>query len=331
MTEPKLVSVVTPCYNEAGNVRELRDAIRGQFAAMPQYRYEHIYIDNASTDRTVAILREMAAADSNVKVILNTRNFGHIRSPHHAVLQAQGDVVICMASDFQDPPGLIPEFIRSWEEGFKIVLGVKATVDERPVMNAVRKAYYQLLTKLAEIRIIENATGFGLYDRDVVQVLRRIDDPYPYTRGLLADIGYETATISFHKPSRRRGITKNNLYTLYDMAMLGITNHSRVPLRLATMLGFLMSGISFLLALIYLALKLLFWYRYPAGIAPVLIGVLFFSSVQLFFTGILGEYIGAILTQAQKRPLVFEKERINFPGAPTTAMELAPLSLTEVS
>jgi glycosyltransferase involved in cell wall biosynthesis len=325
-SQPKLVSVVTPCYNEADNVRELRDAIREQFAAMPGYRYEHIFIDNASTDGTAAILRELAAGDSKVKVILNTRNFGHIRSPHHAILQAKGDVVIVMASDFQDPPGLIPDFLCKWEQGYKIVLGVKAGTEEAPLMSAVRRAYYRLLAKLSEIRITEDATGFGLYDRDVVEALRKIDDPYPYARGLLADIGYETATIPFHKPNRRRGITKNNFYTLYDMAMLGITNHSRVPLRLATMLGFVMSGLSFLLALVYLIMKLVFWYRYTAGMAPVLIGVLLFSSIQLFFIGILGEYIGTILTQVQKRPLVIEKERINFEGEGTVARGSQPAS-----
>lgn len=318
---PKLITVVTPCYNEEENIGEMCRSIRGIFDGLPQYRYEQICIDNASTDGTASVLRQIAREDANVKVILNTRNFGHIRSPHHAILQSSGDAVIVMASDFQDPPALIPQFLRKWEEGYKIVLGVKATTDEARIMSAIRGAYYRLVSRLSEIKITENATGFGLYDRDVIRALRSIDDPYPYARGLLADIGYTTATVAFHKPGRRRGITKNNFYTLYDLAMLGITNHSKVPLRLATMLGFAMSAISFLVGVGYLIAKLIFWYRYPAGTAPILLGLLFFSSVQLFFTGILGEYIGAIHTQVQKRPLVIEKERINFdsplPGAPS--------------
>lgn len=317
----KLISIVTGCYNEEENVRELRDAIRGQMQRYPQYRYEHIFIDNASTDRTASLLRELAAEDSNVKVILNTRNFGHIRSPHHAVLQAQGDAVISMASDFQDPPALIPDFLHKWESGFKIVLGVRASTDENRIMHGVRRAYYRLITQLADIKITENSTGFGLYDKDVVAALRLVDDPYPYTRGLLADLGHDTATIPFHKPNRRRGITKNNFYTLYDMAMLGITNHSRVPLRVATILGFILSALSFMLAVGYLVAKLLFWNTFVFGTAPVLIGIFFFSSVQLFFIGLLGEYIGTILTQVQKRPLVIERERLNFTSSKDKSLE----------
>jgi glycosyltransferase involved in cell wall biosynthesis len=275
-----------------------------------------IFIDNASKDRTSDILREMARDDHRVKVILNTRNFGHIRSPYYAILQAHGDAVITMASDFQDPPSLIPDFLKKWEEGFTAVVGVKDSSDESAAMFAVRSAYYRLIGRLADVELVKNATGFGLYDKVVIQTLRRIDDPYPYFRGLLADLGFKRAIITFHQPLRRRGITKNNFYTLYDMAMLGITNHSKVPLRLATMLGFAMSAISFVVAIGYLLAKLLFWYRFPIGLAPLLIAVLFFSSVQLFFIGLLGEYIGAIHTQVQKRPLVIEAERINFDPEP---------------
>ena len=313
MSSPtKHISVVTPCYNEAENVRELYEAIKAVFAPLTQYTYEHIYIDNCSTDGTPAILRQLAAADRNVKVILNTRNFGHIRSPFHGLIQARGDAVIGLASDFQDPPTLIPEFLAKWEQGYKIVLGVKKTSSETPVMFAVRSAYYRLINKLANFHITENATGFGLYDQMVIQTLRRIDDPYPYGRGLIADIGYESAVVIYHQPLRRRGITKNNFYTLYDMAMLGITNYSKVPLRMATMIGFAMSGLSLLLAFFYLLAKLIFWRSFELGLAPLLILLSFFASVQLFFIGILGEYIGAIHTQVQKRPLVIEKERINF-------------------
>ena len=315
----KHITVVTPCYNEVENVRELYVAIKQVFAGLPQYTYDHIYIDNASTDGTAAILREVAAEDANVKVIINARNFGHIRSPYHGFLQGEGDAVIVMASDFQDPPALIPEFIRRWEEGFKIVVGVKVESEESRLMYALRSVYYGLAAKLAEIELMQHVTGFGLFDRRVVEILRQIDDPYPYFRGLIADIGLDCCKIPYRQPQRRRGITKNNFYTLYDMAMLGITNHSKIPLRVATMAGFVMSAGGFFLAFAYLVAKLLFWNWLNAGVAPILISLFFFSSVQLFFIGIIGEYLGAIHTQVQKRPLVIEKERINFGPASRTS------------
>ena len=308
----KTISVVTPCYNEAGNVRALHAQIRDVFAALPEYDYEHICIDNASKDQTVATLREIAREDKRLKVIVNTRNFGHIRSPHHALLQARGDAAILMAADLQDPPALIAEFVKKWEAGFKVVLGIKTSSEEFPVMFFIRKVYYDLIGRLSEIELAPNNTGFGLYDRAVLDVLRTIDDPYPYFRGLVCDIGFEQARVEYAQARRRRGITSNNFYTLYDIAMLGITNHSKVPLRLATMLGFAMSALSFLIALGYLVAKLVFWNQFVLGTAPVLIGLFLFSSVQLFFIGIIGEYIGAIHTQVLKRPLVIEKERINF-------------------
>jgi glycosyltransferase involved in cell wall biosynthesis len=322
----KHITVVTPCYNEVENVRELYVAIKEVFNGLPQYEYDHIYIDNASTDRTAEILREIAAEDPNVKVIINARNFGHVRSPYHGFLQAKGDAVIVMASDFQDPPALIPDFLRRWEEGFKVVVGVKVESEESGLMYALRSIYYGLAAKLAEIELMQHVTGFGLFDRRVIEILRQIDDPYPYARGLIADIGLDCCKIPYRQPQRRRGITKNNFYTLYDVAMLGITNHSKVPLRVATMAGFLMSGMSLSLALAYLVLKLLFWNWLTAGVAPILISLFFFSSVQLFFIGILGEYLGAIHTQVQKRPLVIEKERINFGAATGASPFLAPAS-----
>lgn len=308
----KLISVVTPCYNEEGNVRGLRDQIKAVFAQLPGYDYEHICIDNNSSDGTVAVLREMTREDKHLKVIVNTRNFGHIRSPHHALLQANGDAVVLMASDLQDPPALILEFVKKWEEGFKVVLGVKTSSDESALMYFVRGAYYDFIGRLSDIRLVKNNTGFGLYDRVVIDVLRTIDDPYPYFRGLICDIGYPQALVEFRQARRRRGVTKNNFYTLYDIAMLGITDHSKVPLRLATMLGFAMAALSFLIALGYLVAKLVLWNQFVLGTAPILIGLFLFSSVQLFFIGIIGEYIGAIHTQVLKRPLVIEKERINF-------------------
>jgi polyisoprenyl-phosphate glycosyltransferase len=308
----KMISISTPCYNEAENVRELYERVKRVFDHLEGYTYEHIFIDNASRDATVAILKDIAKQDGRVKIIVNTRNFGHIRSPYHAVLQAKGDAVIGMVADLQEPPEIIPELIRKWEEGYKIVLGVKAGTEESPIFSAIRKLYYHAIGKLSEIELVKNATGFGLYDREVIEILKRIDDPYPYFRGLICDIGFERAEVVFVQPARKRGITKNNFYTLYDIGMLGITNHSKVPLRLATMSGFCLAGMSLSIAFVYFVYKLLFWSTFQVGVAPLVIGLFFFSSVQLFFIGILGEYIGSIHTQVLKRPLVVEKERINF-------------------
>jgi glycosyltransferase involved in cell wall biosynthesis len=308
----KLISIVTPCFNEEENVAELYRQVQEVIATLPEYRFEHIFIDNDSKDRTVEILKGIAATDRSVKIIANSRNFGHLRSPVHGILQAHGDAVILLVADLQDPPPMIRDFVRKWEEGYKVVLGVKTNSEETPAMFMIRKMYYNLIGRLSDIELTKNNTGFGLYDRCIVEPLRRMDDPYPYFRGMVSEIGFEKATIEYLQPVRKRGITKNNFYTLYDTAMLGITNHSRVPLRMATMLGFAMSALSLLVSVGYLAAKLIFWDRFSAGMAPVVIGLFFFSSVQLFFIGILGEYIGLIYTQVQKRPLVIEKERINF-------------------
>ncbi len=308
----KLISIVTPCYNEQENVDEIYARVKSTMSSLSDYDYEHIFIDNSSTDRTVEILRRIAAKDRNVRVIINTRNFGHIRSPQYALRQTKGDAVIHIVADLQDPPEMIADFIRKWEEGYKIVIGVKEKSEESPLFFAIREMYYNLIGKLSDIYLIKNFTGFGLYDRKVVDTLRQIDDPYPYFRGLICDIDYERAEIPYVQPARRRGFTKNNFYTLYDMAMLGITNHSKVPLRLATMTGFAVAILSLLVALGYFVYKLIFWDNFSVGIAPLVMGLFFFSSVQLFFIGIIGEYIGAIHTQVLKRPLVIEKERINF-------------------
>ena len=307
-----LISVVMPCYNEEENIAEAYRQVRDVFASLPGYDYEHIFIDNASKDRTVAILKEIAMEDRNVKIIVNTRNFGHIRSPFHAYLQTSGDAVIAIVSDLQEPPALIRDFIRKWEEGYKIVIGVKTQSSETPAMFFVRKMYYNLIGRLSEIELTKNFNGFGLYDRKVIDVLKEINDPYPYFRGLIADIGFERAVVEFTQKNRVRGFSKNNFYTLYDNAMLGITNHSKVPLRLATMIGFLVSILSLVIAFGYLFAKLILWDTFSLGTAPLIIGLFFFSSVQLFFIGIIGEYIGSIQTQVLKRPLVVEKERVNF-------------------
>lgn len=315
------ISVVSGCFNEEENVDELYEQVRAAIAQIPGCTYEHIFIDNASTDRTLERLRALARRDRNVKVIVNTRNFGHIRSPYYALLQAKGDAVIGMASDLQDPPSLIPELVRRWRDGYKVVMAVKPETDETWVMSRVRRAYYNFLGRIANIKLVKNFTGFGLYDRDVIETLRKIDDPYPYFRGLVADLGFEAATIDFRQPRRKRGISSNNFYTLYDMAMLGFTSYSKVPLRLATMLGFAMAISSFLIAVGYLVMKLLFWYRFTFGQAPLLIGIFFLASVQLLFIGVIGEYVGAIHTQVQHRPLVIEKERINFDEEQPEAVE----------
>jgi glycosyltransferase involved in cell wall biosynthesis len=306
------ISIVTPCYNEEENVEELHTQIVQVMSEFPGYDFEHIYIDNASTDQTVPLLRRLAARDKRVKVILNTRNFGHIRSPFHGILQACGDAVICMSSDLQDPPHLIKEFIKKWEEGFKVVMGVKTQSEEAWLLYALRTMYYWGLGKLSDVRLVQNFTGFGLYDQKVVEVMRKIDDPYPYFRGLIADIGFEPAKLEFVQPKRKRGITKNNFYTLYDMAMLGFTNNTKVPLRLAAIFGFCASIISFIIGLFYLINKLINWQSYTLGLAPLVVGMFFVGSVLLFFLGIIGEYIGAIYTQVLHRPLVIERERINF-------------------
>jgi glycosyltransferase involved in cell wall biosynthesis len=308
----KLVSITTPCFNEEENVEPLRAQIDAVFAALPDYRYELIFIDNHSTDRTVERVKAMAALDKRVKLIVNARNFGQIRSPYHALLQARGEAVINMCSDLQDPPELIGEFLKAWEQGHRIVVAVKKQSRESTAMWLIRRFYYGLLYRIADVRVIQNFTGFGLYDRSVVELIRAMDDPYPYFRGIIAEIGFEAVEIPFIQPQRKRGITKNNFYTLYDMAMLGITSQSKVPIRLATMGGFALALFSLLISFAYLALKLIFWSRFGFGMAPILIGLFFFSSVQLFFIGLLGEYVATIHTQVMKRPLVVEQERVNF-------------------
>jgi glycosyltransferase involved in cell wall biosynthesis len=308
----KSISVVSGCFNEAGNVEELVARVVKVMAALPEYDYELIIIDNASTDGTQETLRRLAAENPRLKVILNARNFGHIRSPFHGMMQGAGDAVVYLASDLQEPPELITDFVKKWEEGAKAVVAIKDSSDESPLFFAVRRLYYRLVERLAETKTIQNFTGFGIYDRVIMEYCRGLKDPYPYFRGLIAEVGLPVERVSYHQPLRTRGFTKNNLYTLYDIAMLGITNFSKVPLRIAAMLGFAMALLSLIVALVYFVYKLVFWYSLPVGTAPLVIGLFFFASVQLFFIGILGEYIGAIHTQVLKRPLVVEKERINF-------------------
>jgi len=315
----KTISVVTPCYNEEANVEEVYERVRALMASLGKYRYEHIFIDNCSRDNTYGILREIAQRDRNIKVIANSRNFGHLRSPMHALFQASGDAVILLFSDLQDPPELLADLIAQWESGLPIVLALKPTSDENRLMFWIRTKFYQLVNRLSDTRTYENFTGFGLYDRKVIEVLRHFNDPYPYFRGMIAEVGFAHGEVVYNQRRRMRGITKNNFYTLYDLAMLGITNLSKVPLRLVTFSGFLGSLLCVLVGLAYFAYKLIFWNSFSVGMAPLVIGFFFFGSVQLFFMGIVGEYVGAIHTLAQRRPLVIEQERINFeygPGEP---------------
>lgn len=308
----KRISIVTPCFNEELNVEPMYQAVKGVLSELNGYEYEHIFIDNDSSDGTVTKLKQLAQHDKRVKIIVNARNFGHIRSPYYALQNASGDAVVMIAADFQEPPELIKSFIQKWEAGHKIVIAVKTESSESPVMYFIRSLYYTLINRLSDVELIKNYTGFGLYDHDVVDILKRINDPYPYLRGLICEIGFDKAVIPFHQPTRQRGITKNNFFTLYDMAMLGITTHSKVPLRIATLCGFGLAAFSLMVAFFYLILKLLFWDYFALGMAPILIGFFFFSSIQLFFIGLLGEYILSIQTQILHRPLVIEKERVNF-------------------
>jgi len=289
----KTISIVTPCYNEEENVLNVYNQVREVMVAIGKYEYEHIFIDNSSKDNTVAI-------------------FGHIRSPIHGLFQARGDAVIGIVADLQDPPPMIADLIREWENGAYCVLGIKRTSEESSLMFWLRKQYYKVAESLSSIETIQNFTGFGLYDRKVVELVRSFDDPYPYFRGMIAEIGLPTVKLLYDQPVRKFGITKNNWYTLYDMAMLGITNLSKVPLRAVIFFGFICSLLSMIAGFCYLIAKLLFWNRFELGLAPTMIGLFFLGSVQLISLGIIGEYVGSIHSIVQNRPLVTEKERINF-------------------
>lgn len=313
MTNLPLISIVSPTYNEEDNIDELYRRITQAVAPLrDRYRFEFIIIDNHSTDDTTARLRVLAAQDPRVKVILNTRNFGHIRSPYYGLLQSRGVATVYLASDLQDPPELIPDFIRHWEEGYKVVMAVKPVSEGSRFVHSLRRSYYRFLDRISEINMLKDSTGFGLYDRCVLDQVRKVDDPYPFFRGLISELGYEVKTIPFAQPRRLRGLSKNNLYTLYDIAMLGVVSHSKVPIRVATFLGFVIGFLSLLAAFGFLMAKLLFWNAIPMGIAPIAIGMFFLIGLQFVFLGVLGEYIGAIHCYAQRRPVVVERERINF-------------------
>jgi len=312
MVQKKLISITSPCFNEEENIRELYRRVAMVMETLPEYDFEYVLIDNASTDHTVGILREIASKDPRVKVIINTRNFGHIRSPYWGIINTKGASTIYLASDLQDPPELIVEFIEQWQKGYKIVLAVKPVASANPVMHYLRRSYYRLLDKISEVSITKDATGFGLYDKVVLDHIRAINDPYPFLRGLICELGYKIKTIPFNQPRRLKGISKNNFYSLFDIALLGIVSHSMVPIRVASMLGLLMAFLSILLACILLVAKLFFWESFPVGYAPIGIGILLIFGVLLFFIGMVGEYVGVIHNHVQKRPIIVEKERINF-------------------
>ena len=307
-----LLSIVTPCFNEEGNIEELYRRVKDVISEIKDYNFEFIVIDNSSEDDTVTILKRLAKTDPLLKIIINTRNFGHIRSPYHAILQSQGLATIYLASDLQDPPEIIPQFIKHWAEGYKLVMATKPKSEGSIFMHFLRKVYYRFLNRISNINVIKDSTGFGLYDKEVLDKLREIKDPYPFLRGLISELGYSVKTIPFTQARRIKGITKNNLYTLYDIGILGIVSHSKVPIRIAALIGLLLGFASLCVGFVFFALKLFYWNSFPLGIAPAVIGIFFLLGIQLMFIGIIGEYIGSIHNYVQKRPLVTEKERINF-------------------
>lgn len=323
----KKISVVIPTYNEEGNVKPLAQAIVNVMEKeLPEYDYEIIFIDNHSKDNTRLFLRQLCGDNQKIKAIFNARNFGQIRSPVYGLKQAKGDCVIRMCADFQDPVEMIPKFVREWEKGWKIVIGIKKSSKEKKMMYWIRTLYYKLIRKITDIDHIEHFTGFGLYDKAFVDVVRDLHDPMPYLRGIIAELGFDYMAIPYEQQKRKSGKSKNNFYSLYDYAMIGITSYSKVVLRMATFVGFIVGGISFVAGVIYFILKLLYWDRFSAGMAPLLIGVFFLGSMQLFFIGFLGEYVLSINTRVLDRPLVVEELRLNFEEPKQEAMEEAAVT-----
>ena len=305
------ISVCTPTYNEKENILKLYTEIKKIFEDN-NLEYEHVVIDNNSDDGTIEILKDICKKDKNFKVIINQKNYGHIRSPFYGLLQTSGDATILMSSDFQDPVELIPKYIDKWKSGNKIVLGKKASSDETKIFFSLRNLYYKFLNLLSEDDLTLNTTGSGIFDKEVIEELKKIKDPYPYFRGLITELGYKISFINFNQPKRMAGQTKNNIFTLYDIAMLGLVKHSRKPLRFMVLVGFFSSFICFLTGLIYLFYKIIFWNSFSVGVAPIVIGLFLIASIQITLLGLVGEYIGVILLNQKKTPLVVEKERINF-------------------
>ncbi len=307
----KLISIVTPTYNEEENIEKLCKSVSIEIKKT-EYDYEHIVIDNSSTDQTINILKRLAKDDKKLKVIINKKNFGHIRSPTHGMFQSSGDAVILMMSDFQDPIELITKYIKEWENGSKVVMAQKNSSDENFLIHHIRNIAYKFINKISDDPLLINTTGSGLYDKSIVDIIKKVDDPYPYFRGLITEITNETKLIKYHQPKRAKGKTKNNFYTLYDIGILGIVKHSKIPLRLMTFFGFLFSFFSVLTAIIFFIYKLIYWDSFDLGVTPIIIGLFALGSVQILILGFIGEYVMNILTQTRKLPLVIEKERINF-------------------
>jgi len=309
----KTISIMVPTYNEEENVELMYEALKKIFQEkLGKYRYEILFIDNKSQDQTRKIIRNICKKDKQVKAIFNAQNFGQFNSPYYGLISTSGDCTISVAADFQDPVELIPQFVESWEEGYKIVIGIKNKSKESKVMYAFRSLYYKLIKKFSDVEQIEHFTGFGLYDREFIEVLRNLEDPDPYLRGIVSELGFDRKEILFTQPKRERGKSSNNWYRLYDAAMLGITSYTKVGLRMATILGFVISIISIIIAFVYLILKLCMWNSFQAGMAPLLIGVFLLGGIQIFFIGFLGEYILKINQRVMKRPLVVVEEKINF-------------------
>ena len=309
----KKISILIPCYNEEENIVPISQAvIETMERDLPEYAFELVFIDNDSTDNTRPLIRKLCEKDKRVKAIFNARNFGQFNSPYYGMLQVTGDCVVEMVADFQDPVDMIPKYVREWEKGYKIVIGIKTSSKENKVMYWLRSCYYRTIKRLSDVEQIEHFTGSGLYDREFIEVLRNLNDPTPFLRGIVAELGYKRKEIPYEQPKRRAGKTHNNFYRLYDAAMLSVTSYTKAGLRLSTFFGFFCSLASMCIALIYLVMKLIWWDRFPAGMAPMLIGMLFLGSVQIFFIGLLGEYIMSINQRVMKRPLVIEEERLNF-------------------
>jgi len=308
----KTITILTPTYNEVGNVDELYSRISKITKKNHKYNFEHLFVDNASNDGTIDKIKQIAKKDKTVKAILNVRNFGASASVMHAMIQVQSDACIHIASDLQDPPEVLPDLIKKWEEGFKIVVLVKKESEEASSMFFMRQLYYRFLSIISELPPIENSTGNGLIDKKVIEILRGINDPLPFFRGLLVEIGFPIGKVYFKQHLRKKGITSQSLYSLYDLALLGVTNHSKVPIRLLSIFGFILSILSFILGVSYLILKILNWDSFTLGVAPLLIGLFFFGSIQMFFLGLLGEYIAVIHSRVRNKPLVVELERINW-------------------
>lgn len=309
----KKISILVPCYNEEENVIPLSNALVEMLQRdLSAYDYEIVFIDNCSKDSTRDKLRVICRKNPKIKAVLNAKNFGQFNSPYYGMLQTTGDCVVLMCCDFQDPIEMVPEFVKAWEEGYKIVSAIKTTSKENRIMRFLRSCYYKLIKKMSDVEQIEHFTGFGLYDRSFIEVLRELDDPTPFLRGIVAELGYKRKDIAYEQQKRRAGKTHNNWYSLYDAAMLSFTSYTKIGLRIATIGGFLCAGISFIIAIIYLVYKLTHWYSFSAGVAPLIIGLFMMGGIQLFFVGLLGEYIMSINTRVMKRPLVVEEERINF-------------------